>query len=271
MTPEFTLESVDGRIGAGYDNIVTLKGVNYSAEGGGNWMGIDYIQLNPVAKPIPPPVLPWAVGKNDDGWPTGNGGGANATFVQENGTANPLPGVPDSPEVNKEADDDYYFAGVFSTVIPGNGDYEPVGEVRVNEEAVERAFAGEDNELRYHFNLPSSLQPTDQLAVNFEALNLQDDEWDPRYGVEVYFNNVKVQSEIVIGIDQLNQTINTAAFTVEELNAQVGPGFDNIVTLRGISYSEDDGGNWMGIDYVQLIQVQPAPVSFTHLTLPTKA
>jgi len=258
-TPAFALESVDARIGPGFDNIVTLKGVNYSAEGGGNWMGIDYVQLNPVAKPIPPPVLPWAVGKNDDGWPTGNGGGANATFVQENGTVNPLPGVPDSPEINKEADDDYYFAGVFSTVIPGNGDYEPVGEVRVNEEAVERAFAGEDNELRYHFNLPSSLQPTDQLTVSFEALNLQDDEWDPRYGVEVYFNNVKVQSEIVIGIDELNQTINTAAFTVEQVNAEVGPGYDNIVSLRGINYSEDDGGNWMGIDYVQLSQVLPAP------------
>ena len=255
-TPEFTLESVGAMIGSGFDNIVTLKGVNYSAEGGGSWMGIDYIQLNPA---IPTPELPWVVGMNDDGWPTGDGGGANASFVQENGTVNDLPGVPDSPEVDKEADNDYYFAGVFSTVIDGNGDYEPVGAVRVNEEAAERAFAGEDNELRYHFNLPPSLQPTDQLAVNFEALNLQDDEWDPRYGVEVYFNNVKVQSEIIIYIDELNQTISTSPFTVEEVNAQVGLGFDNIVSLRGINYSEDDGGNWMGIDYVQLIQVLPAP------------
>ena len=258
-TPEFTLESVGAMTGSGFDNIVTLKGVNYNAEGGGNWMGIDYIQLNPVAKPIPPPELPWSVGRNDDGWPTGNGGGANASFVQENGIINPLPGVPDSPEVNKEADNDYYFAGVYSTVIAGNGDYEPVGEVRVHEEAAERAFAGADNDLRYHFNLPSSLQPTDQLTVSFEALNLQDDEWDPRYGVEVYFNNVQVQSEIVIGIDQLNQTIHTPPFTVAQVNAQVGPGFDNIVSLRGINYSEDDGGNWMGIDYVQLSQVLLAP------------
>ena len=75
----------------------------------------------------------------------------------------------------------------------------------------------------------------------------------------MYFNNVKVQSEIVIGIDELNQTINTAAFTVEQVNAQVGPGFDNIVSLRGINYSEDDGGNWMGIDYVQLNPI-PQPV-----------
>ena len=68
-----------------------------------------------------------------------------------------------------------------------------------------------------------------------------------------------MQSEIVIYIDELNQTISTSPFTVEEVNAQVGPGFDNIVSLRGINYSEDDGGNWMGIDYVQLSQVLPAP------------
>ncbi|MCH2593888.1 MAG: hypothetical protein MKZ85_12830, partial [Pedosphaera sp.] len=26
--------------------ILTLKGVNYNAEGGGNWMGIDYVKLS---------------------------------------------------------------------------------------------------------------------------------------------------------------------------------------------------------------------------------
>jgi hypothetical protein len=44
-TPPFTLASVDARVGPGFDNIVSLKGINYSAEGGGNWMGIDYVQL----------------------------------------------------------------------------------------------------------------------------------------------------------------------------------------------------------------------------------
>ena len=257
-TPQFTLGDVDGMIGPGFDNIVTLKGVNYNADGGGNWMGIDYIQLNPVADPIPPPDLPWSVGLNDDGWPTGNGGGANTSFVQEAGV-NELPGDPASPEVNQEADDDYYFAGVFSTVISSNGDYVPVGEVPVNEEAAERAFAGADNDLRYHFNLPASLQGTDELTISFDALNLQDDQIDPRYGIEVYVNNVQVQSEIVIRIDELNQTINTAPFTLADVNAEAGPGFDNIVTLRGINYNADGGGNWMGIDYVQLSPVVPAP------------
>jgi len=75
-------------------------------------MGIDYVQLNPV---LPPP-FPWSVGRDDDGWPVGNGGGPNATFVQEAGV-NPLPGNPNSPEVNQQADDDYYFAGVYTNVI----------------------------------------------------------------------------------------------------------------------------------------------------------
>ncbi|MDC0325351.1 hypothetical protein OAM01_01175, partial [bacterium] len=258
-TAPFTLGAVNGMVGPGFDNIVTLRGINYSEDGGGGWMGFDYIQLNPVAKPIPEPKLPWAVGLNDDAWPAGNGGAANASFIQENGVINPLPGVPNSPEIDQEGDNDYYFAGIYSTVIDGNGDYEPVGEVREHEESAERAFAGADNDLRYHFNLPASVQATDELTISFDALNLQGDAEEPRYGVEVYVNNVQVQSEIVIGVDELNTTYNTAPFTVAQVNAMAGPGFDNIVSLRGINYSEDGGGGWMGFDYVQLSPIVPAP------------
>src|SRR5688572_1160936 len=111
--------------------------------------------------------LVWTVGLNDNGWPVGNGGGPNATFVQENGAINALPGSPTSPETDQQADNDYYFAGLYSTVIPGNGAYTPVGTVAANEEAAERAFAAADNDLRYHFNLPSSLRPFDMLSVTF--------------------------------------------------------------------------------------------------------
>src|SRR5215475_11721732 len=118
----------------------------------------------------------WMVGRDDDGWPMGDGGGPNTSFVQENGSISPLPGNPASPEVNQQADNDYYFAGEYTTAIPSvitlYGDYTPVGTVSVNEEAAERAFAAADNDLRYHFNLPGTLQPTDQLSVAFDALNL---------------------------------------------------------------------------------------------------
>ncbi|MBL9135348.1 MAG: hypothetical protein JNK85_05750 [Verrucomicrobiales bacterium] len=258
-TPQFTLASVNALVGSGHDNIVTLRGISHAAEGGGNSLGIDYVALIPVAKPIPPPVVPWSVGRNDNGWPSGNGGGPNTSFVQENGTTNPLPGVPNSPEVDQQADNDYYFAGVYSTVIPGNGDYTPVGEVLVHEEAAERAFAGSANELRFHFNLPTTLKSDSQFSIAFDPMNLDDSAAEPRYGVEVYVNNVKVQDQILIRPEQLNVTINTAPFTLAQVNGQVGAGYDNIVSLRGINYSAEGGGNWMGFDYFQFNVVAAAP------------
>ena len=228
-------------------------------------------KLADVPEPLLPPELPWSVGRNDDGWPAGNGGGPSTSFVQEAGS-NELPGDPASPEVAQQADDDYYWAGEYSTVIAGNGDYEPVGLVEVNEEAAERAFAGIDNDLRYHFNLPSSLQPTDQLIVSYDALNLHTDgQTDPRYGVEVYVNNVQVQSEVVIRPEQLGQTYDTEPFSVADVNAEVGLGYDNIITLKGVNYNAEGGGNWMGIDYVQLSQVagalkEPTIVDFGDLS-----
>ena len=265
-TPQFSLESVNAQVGPGYDNIVSLKGINYYADGGGNWMGVDYVQLNPPSPPIPPPTFPWAVGKDDNAWPVGNGGGPDATFVQENGVINPLPGSPNSPEVDQQADNDYYFGGSYTTTIAGNGNYVPVGLVPVNEEAAERAFAGEDNDLRYHFNLPNTLVPSDLVAVTFDALNLHTDgQPDPRYGIQVYFNGVLVQPEIVVRPAQLGIAFTTPPFTLGSVNAAVGAGFDNIVSLRGVNHNAEGGGNWMGIDYVQL---NPATTAVPPPVLP---
>src|SRR2546429_271405 len=136
--------------------------------------------------------LLWTVGLDDNGNPfnettPGDGGGPNATFVQENGVINPLPGVPDSPELDRQADNDYYFAGVYTTVIasvtarPENGDYTPIGEVAADEEAVERAFAADDLDLRFHFNLQSNLGPTNLLTVTFDADSLDTRFTDPRF------------------------------------------------------------------------------------------
>ncbi len=282
MTAPFTLASVNAQVGPGYDNVVTLKGINYSAEGGGSWMGVDYVQVNPM----PQPAFPLAVGLDDNGWPAGDGGGANATFVQEANVNSP-PGNPNNRELAQQADDDYYFAGVYSNVIASvtvmYGDYEPVGIVPRNEEAAERAFAGSDNELRYHFNLPTSLKPTNELAITFDALNLQDlDEingvTDPRYGIEIYFNGTLVQDEIVIRTNELDVDYTTAPFTLASVNATVGSGYDNVVTLKGIPYSAEGGGNWMGIDYVrvqapgdaELPEFLTAVVSNSELTLTWK-
>jgi hypothetical protein len=211
-------------------------------------MGIDYVTLDPM----PAPVFPLAIGRDDDGWPVGNGGGENATFVQENGTISELPGNPRSPETAQQADNDYYFAGVYTNIITANGDYEPVGIVVRNEEAAERAFAGADNDLRYHFNLPSTLNLTNQVAITFDAFNLDESGEDPRYGIEIYFNGVQVQPEITIRTNQLDTAFTTTPFTLASVNARLGLGTDNIVSLRGVNYNAEGGGNWMGIDYVQI-------------------
>ena len=51
--------------------------------------------------------------------------------------------------------------------------------------AAERAFAGADLDLRYHFNLPDTVQPTSLLSVTFDANNLDGNGADPRFGGEV--------------------------------------------------------------------------------------
>src|SRR6185295_13029441 len=61
--------------------------------------------------------LIWTVGTDDNGWPMGDGGGANASFMQDNGVINDLPGDPLSPEADTQADNDYYFAGQYDTAI----------------------------------------------------------------------------------------------------------------------------------------------------------
>ncbi|MDP7649958.1 MAG: sugar-binding protein, partial [Candidatus Thalassarchaeaceae archaeon] len=203
-----------------------------------------------------PPELPWMVGMDDNAQPAGDGGGPNTTFVQENGNINELPGNPANGEGAREADDDYYWAGVYSEVIASNGDYTPVGVVAANEESAERAFTGADPDLRYHFNLPESLESTDRLTVSYDAVSLHGGQTDSRYGIEVYVNNVQVQSEIVIREAQIGQTYDTEPFTLADVNAEVGLGYDNIITLKGVNYNADGGGNWMGIDYVQLSQAE---------------
>ncbi len=204
----------------------------------------------------------------NDGWPQGGtGGGPNTVFVQENGVINPLPGSPNNSVLAGQSDNDYYFAGVYTSTIPGvellYGGYAPVGVVAANEEGAERAFAAADNDLRYHFNLAASLNPNDLLSVTFDASNLDEGGGaDPRYGVEVYFNGVLVGPQVIVRPADLDFDYATAQFTLASVGAATGPGFDNIVTLRGINYNNDGGGNWMGVDYVQLdSQTVPEPSS----------
>lgn len=201
--------------------------------------------------------LVWTVGLPGDGWPAdlGDGGGPETIFVQEAGV-NELPGDPANPAEAQQSDDDYYFAGVYNTVLDG-GEYDPVGVVEENEIGAERAFAGDDNSLRYHFNLADSFDAALPLVVRWDAFNLdiRAENPDPRYGVEVYFNGIQVGEETIIRADAFGAINETAPFSLEDVNGEIGEGFDNYVELRGISYSAEGGGSWMGVDHVSLQQL----------------
>src|SRR5262252_3678913 len=82
--------------------------------------------------------LIWQVGADDESWNgLGTGGGPNTIFVQENGAINDLPGDPNSPATDRMADNDYYFAGVYTNTIFSftnlYADYTPIGVVAANE------------------------------------------------------------------------------------------------------------------------------------------
>jgi hypothetical protein len=202
-------------------------------------------------------AIVWQVGAPGRAWPQdGVGGGPEVDWVQET-AVNDLPGAPDSSLVARNSDDDYYFAGVYTTVVDG-GAYTPVGVVGTNELGAERAFAGIDNHSRFHFNL-TTVDATDLFTVSFEANNLHGGIAAAHYGVEVYFNNVLVAAEVDINSANLNTVITTPQFTLDSVNGQLGSGFDNYVELRGINYNDSGGGNWMGHDYVAL-SADPNPI-----------
>jgi len=260
-TLPFRLGDFNARTGPGFDNIITLKGISYSAQGGGTFMGLDYVELNAASNAVPVAVLPVALGRNDNAYTGGDGGGTNALFAEPNGSSNPLPGDPNSPEADFEVDDDYYFAGGYTTVIPGNGAYEAVGLVLTNEEATARSLTADDNEFRFHFNLPPTLQSNDVLSLVWEPLELDLNGADPRYGVEIHFNNVLIQTQMIVRVANLTQAVTTARFTVASVNAQVGPGFDNIISVKGTSFG--DGGYSLSFDRIGLIPHPNSPFPWT--------
>ena len=202
--------------------------------------------------------LIWTVGLPGDGWPQdGTGGGPNTVFVQESGV-NDLPGDFENPVANQQSDDDYYFAGVYDIPL-SDFDYDPVGVVDFNEEGAERAFAGNDNSLRYHFNLPDGFDADLPIWVQWDHNSLDlGNGTDPRYGVEVYFNGEIVAEERIIRADDLGVIQETPMFELDDVFGEVGEGFDNYVELRGINFSGDGGGGWMGVDHVSLRQLSTA-------------
>jgi hypothetical protein len=249
--------------------------VTFTPPSDGDYSAVLEIKSNDPVSPVirfgvtgsdPEGALVWTVGLPGDGWPTnlGTGGGPETIFVQGGGT-NDLPGNPASSLDAGQTDDDYYFAGVYTTVLDG-GDYEPVGVVEENEIGAEKAFDGDDLSLRYHFNVPNFIGAATPLWVSWDATNLDfiNEAADPRRGVEVYFNGTLIAEETLIRPEQLGEINKTPTFLLTDVNGEIGEGFDNYVELRGISYFGDEGGNWLGIDHVSLNaeSAEPGPNVF---------
>ncbi|MDB4466362.1 hypothetical protein N9077_01510 [bacterium] len=136
-----------------------------------------------------PGAVIWSIGA-DDSTQDGEGDAAlndpatlngvpfNVSGVRESGEQS-LPGNPAnaggaSGDDNRDIDDDYYFAGVYSTIVDG-GAYTPVGNVPVSESYYDRAFTNGDPNMRWHFNVPESLGGNDVFTFSIDFYNLDEE------------------------------------------------------------------------------------------------
>lgn len=200
----------------------------------------------------------WELGSGT-GWVVdGVGSGVDVDFVQELETNDP-PGNPDNlggSGAERDIDDDYYFAGTYP---------DPINTVD-DELAVERAFAGADNALRMHFNMPGDLDANSLLRFTVRPNNLHGGQGNSRYGVQVDINGNVVLPEVVVyeeatapeGGHIVGQYIVSTEFSAGDAGLVGGAGADNVLTLTGINYNDDGGGNWMGMDH-HLLEIMPVP------------
>ena len=126
----------------------------------------------------------WSIG-SDDQTQDGNGDATlgdlatlngvefNVSGVQEKGQ-DALPGNPANTGGSggtRDIDDDYYFAGVYTTAA---GDYTPVGNVAVSESYYDRALTNGDPNMRWHFNVPETVGASDTLTFTVDFYNLNE-------------------------------------------------------------------------------------------------
>ena len=206
----------------------------------------------------------WNIGA-DDGVQDGNGDatlGDAATFngvafnvsgVQEIGRDD-LPGNPANTGgsgATRDIDDDYYFAGVYNTVVDG-GAYTPVGDVPVNESYYERALTANNSNMRWHFNLPDTVVEGDNFTFTVDFLNLNEANPEDVSGYDLTFwvNGTQI-GDMQPHSDAEISSAQSWNFDLDDLGgvAQVGEGFDHYVEIRS---TPTGSARWASIDYVQL-------------------
>ena len=139
----------------------------------------------------------WSIGADDqaqDGNGDGtlgdaatlNGVGFFASGAQESGQQD-LPGNPANRGGSgntRDIDDDYYFAGVYTTAA---GDYTPVGNVAVSESYYDRALTNGDPNMRWHFNVPETVGASDTLTFTVDFYNLNESNAGDTSGYDMTF------------------------------------------------------------------------------------
>lgn len=198
-----------------------------------------------------------------------NGIAFNVSGARETGLQD-LPGNPANTggidsDAARDIDDDYYFAGVYNTVVDG-GVYTPVGVVAQNESYYDRAFTGGDPNMRWHFNVPASVNATDVLTFTIDFYNLSEANTADTSSFDMTFWVDGTQ----IGGMQSHSDADIAAaqswnFSLADLGgaAEQGAGFDHYVEVRS---TVSGSARWASLDYVQL-EVTPIPEPSSSLYL----
>lgn len=235
--------------------------------------------LIPLVAPASGAIL-WSIGA-DDGTQDGEGDAAlndpaslngvafNVSGVRETGEQD-LPGNPAntggaSGDANRDIDDDFYFAGVYTTVVDG-GSYTPVGNVPVSESYYDRAFTGGDPNMRWHFNVPNSVASTDTLTFSIDFYNLS--ETNPAdtssFDMTFWVDGTQVGGMQPHSDADIN-AVQSWDFTLADLGgpAQQGEGFDHYVEVRS---TITGSARWASLDYVQL-EATPIPEPSSSLLI----
>lgn len=193
------------------------------------------------------------------------GTSGTTTFVQEgNGPTNPLPGDPNSPAINQQADDDFYFAGAYNNQVDGGAAYTPIGIVASTEVGIERAITNGDHTNRYHFNFDASHAATDIFTFSFAMLDLNDNSTGTgQYDFDIFVNGVAMGSASHTGAT-IGTRFTSNPFTLADVGGTAGADDDNYVEL--VSSNPGSTARWSNFDYMTLeYQAVPEPSSLGFL------
>ena len=174
--------------------------------------------------------------------------------VQENGIQD-LPGSPANTGGpsggERDIDDDFYFAGVYNTVVDG-GAYAPVGIVAANERYYDRALTGGDPNMRWHFNVPDTVGPNDAFTFTIDFYSLDDDNAAETSGYDLtFFVDGQQIGDMQPHTDDNLDAAQSWDFTLDDLGgvSELGPGFDHYVEVKSQSTGN---ARWANLDYAKL-------------------